>query len=375
MIYLHDYDHWWEFRYDSAQLLPLLGSVRAKQGKVLGSMSAMGFTFQEEAQLHMMSSELVHSWSIEGENLNLAEVRSSIARRLGIETAGLQPTTHYVEGVVDMLLDATQHYAEPLTEERLFGWHNTLFPTGISGLYRILVGRYRMGDMQVVSGAMGHERIHYQAPSPARVPEEMRRFLDWVNAPAQTDGVLKAAIAHLWFVTIHPFDDGNGRIARAITDMLLARAEDSPHRLYSMSMVVKQRQREYYDVLERTQRGEGDITEWLTWFLGALDKALDSVEETCAKVRQKSCFWERHRDKPFNERQRKLINLLLDDFYGKLTSSKWAKIAKCSPDTALNDIKDLVERGVLVKGAGGGRSTHYLLVEDVHIANTGEDIK
>lgn len=363
MIYLHDYDHWWEFRYDSARLLSLLGSVRAKQGKVLGGMSAMGFSIREEAQLQTLSSELVHSWSIEGEKLDMMEVRSSIARRLGMEVAGLPPSTRYVEGVVEMLLDATHHYADPLTEARLFGWHNTLFPTGMSGLYRIEVGKYRTGEMQVVSGAMGHERVHYQAPSPDRIPDEMRRFLDWVNAPARTDPVLKSAIAHLWFVTIHPFDDGNGRITRAITDMLLARAEDNPHRFYSMSMVIKQRQREYYDVLERTQRGDGDITEWLTWFLLTLDKALDAVEGTCSRVRQKSLFWERHRDKVFNERQRKLINLLQEDFYGKLTTGKWAKIAKCSPDTALNDIKDLVAKGILVKGEGGGRSTHYLLAE------------
>lgn len=363
MIYLHDYDHWWEFRYDSAALLPLLASVRAREGKMLGSMSAMGFPFQDETQLRVMSSELVHSWSIEGETLDMEEVRSSIARRLGLESAGLQPATRYVEGVVEMSLDATQHYAEPLTEARLFGWHNTLFPTGMSGLYHIEVGKYRTGEMQVVSGAMGHERVHYQAPSPGRVPEEMGRFLHWVNTPAQTDPVLKAAIAHLWFVTIHPFDDGNGRIARAITDMLLARAEDSPRRFYSMSSVIKRRQKTYYDVLERTQRGDGDITEWLTWFLHALDEALEEVESSCAKVRKKSCFWSLHEGEAFNERQRKLILLLQDDFQGKLTSGKWAKIAKCSPDTALNDIKDLLARGILVKGEGGGRSTHYLLAD------------
>lgn len=329
---------------------------------MLGRISSLGFDIQEEAILSTMSAELIHSSEIEGETLNLSEVRSSIARRLGIETAGLVTSTRYVEGVVEMLLDATQNYHEPLSDERLFGWHNVLFPTGRSGLYSIEVGKYRTGEMQVVSGAMGHERVHYQAPDPQKVPTEMKRFIQWVNQDTTTDGVIKAAIAHLWFVSIHPFDDGNGRITRAITDMLLAQSENTSKRFYSMSAEIKQMQKEYYEILERTQKGDGDITAWLLWFLDCLEKALDSTENLLSGVLDKARFWEQHRNVQINERQRKLINLLFDGFFGKLTSSKWAKIAKCSPDTALNDIKDLIEKGLLEKNPEGGRSTNYQLV-------------
>ena len=348
-MYLHERENWWQFTYDSSRVLKLLGRIRAKQGMVLGSLSALGFEFQDEAMLSTMSVELVRSSEIEGEMLNLQEVRSSIARRLGIETAGLVPASRYVEGIVEMLLDATQNYKKPLSDDRLFGWHNVLFPSGISGLYRIEVGKYRTGEMQVVSGAMGHEKVHYQAPSPERVPEEMKRFIQWVNTEEDIDEVIKAAIVHLWFVSIHPFDDGNGRITRALTDMMLARSENTGKRFYSMSAEIKLMQKEYYEILERTQKGDGDITEWLLWFLKCLDKALDSTRETLAAVLEKAKFWEYFRDIEFNVRQRKLINMLFDGFLGKLTSSKWAKIAKCSPDTALNDINDLIAKGVLVK--------------------------
>ena len=263
-----------------------------------------------------------------------------------------------------MLLDATQHYDQPLSDDRLFGWHNVLFPTGRSGFYAIKVAKYRTGEMQVVSGPMGHEKVHYEAPGPERVPEEMHRFIDWVNADNGIDPVLKAGIAHLWFVSIHPFDDGNGRITRAITDMMLARSEHSSKRFYSMSNEMKILQKEYYDVLEKTQKGDGDITAWLIWFLDCFDRALSSTEETLASVLAKARFWENHRDLAVNERQRKIINMQFDGFFGKLTSGKWAKIGKCSSDTALNDIKDLVEKGVLRKNDEGGRSTNYSLVTE-----------
>ena len=332
----------------------------------MGRMLSLGFVSQDEAMLSNMSLELVRSSEIEGEKLNLEEVRSSIARRLGIETAGLVPVSRYVEGVVEMQLDATQNYDKPLTHDRLFGWHNVLFPTGMSGLYRIDVGKYRSGEMQVVSGAMGKERVHYQAPSPERVPAEMERFIAWVNNDDEVDAVLKAAVAHLWFVSIHPFDDGNGRITRALTDMLLARSENCSKRFYSMSAAIRVLQKEYYEVLEHTQCGDGDITEWILWFLSCFEQALDSTEETLLSVKRKAEFWERHRDVAFNNRQRKLLNMLFDGFFGKLTSSKWAKIAKCSSDTALNDINDLIAKGVLRKTEKGGRSTNYILVIGEH---------
>ena len=363
MRYIHEYENWWQFRYDSQRIMNDLGRVRAKQGQVLGRMLSLGFDSQDEAVLSNMSLELVRSSEIEGEKLNLEEVRSSIARRLGIATGGLVPVSRYVDGVVEMQLDATQNYDKPLTRDRLFGWHNVLFPTGMSGLYRIDVGKYRSGDMQVVSGAMGKEKVHYQAPSAERVPAEMERFITWVNENADIDAVLKAAIAHLWFVSIHPFDDGNGRITRALTDMLLARSENCSKRFYSISAEIKLFQKEYYEVLERTQHGNGDITEWLLWFFGCFEKALESTEETLSSVMRKAEFWERHRDTAFNERQRKLLNMQFDGFFGKLTSSKWAKIAKCSSDTALNDINDLIAKGILKKSEEGGRSTNYTIVE------------
>ncbi len=361
-MYLHERRNWWRFQYDNEKILNLLGKVRAKQGLMLGRMTSLGFDFQDDAMLTTMSLELVRSSEIEGENLNISEVRSSIARRLGINTAGLIPSSRYVEGVVEMLLDATQNYDKLLSDERLFGWHHVLFPTGRSGLYEIEVGKYRTGEMQVISGAMGKERVHYQAPKPERLAGEMGVFVTWFNEETGLDAVIKAAIAHLWFVSIHPFDDGNGRIARAITDMLLARSENSNRRFYSMSTEIKLMQKEYYEVLERTQRGDGDITEWLLWFLRCFEKALASTESTLSSVLEKNKFWERNKDVQFNERQRKIINMLFDDFFGKLTSGKWAKIAKCSNDTALNDLKDLLAKGILVKNEEGGRSTNYSLV-------------
>ena len=363
MRYIHEYENWWQFSYDSQQILNELGRIRAKQGTVIGRMLSLGFESQDEAVLSNMSLELVRSSEIEGKELNFEEVRSSIARRLGIDTSGLIPVSRYIDGVVEMQLDATQNYDKKLSHDRLFGWHNVLFPTGMSGLYRIEVGKYRSGEMQVVSGAMGKERVHYQAPSANRVYEEMERFIDWINNYNNIDAVLKAAIAHLWFVSIHPFDDGNGRITRALTDMLLARSENSSKRFYSVSTEIKVLQKEYYEVLERTQCGNGDITEWLLWFLHCFEQALDSTEKTLSSAMRKAEFWERNRDISFNERQRKLLNMQFDGFFGKLTSSKWAKIAKCSHDTALNDINDLIAKGILKKTNEGGRSTNYILVD------------
>ena len=362
-MYLHERENWWKFTYDSHKVLTELGKVRAKQGLMLGRMSSLGFDFQEDAMITTLSQELVSSSEIEGELLDRQQVRSSIARRLGIETAGMVGASRYVEGVVEMLLDATQRYAEPLTDARLFGWHNVLFPTGMSGLYKIEVAQYRSGEMQVVSGAMGKEKVHYEAPKPERLAEEMERFISWVNAESEVDEVVKAAIMHLWFVTIHPFDDGNGRIARALTDMMLARSERTSKRFYSMSAEIKLMRSEYYEVLERTQRGDGDITEWLLWFLRCFDAALDSTEENLSAVLARARYWEHFAKEEINERQRKIINLQFDGFFGKLTSSKWAKIAKCSSDTALNDIKDLLGKGMLVKNGEGGRSTNYSLPE------------
>lgn len=364
MLYIHDYDNWWQFRYDSLRIMNELGRVRAKQGMVIGRMLSLGFDSQDEAVLSNLSIELIRSSEIEGEKLNLEEVRSSLARRLGIAMAGMVSASRYVEGIVEMQLDATQNYNRPISSERLFGWHNVLFPTGISGLYRIEVGKYRSGEMQVVSGALGKEKIHYQAPSAERVPMEMERFISWINNDENTDAVLKAAIAHLWFVSIHPFDDGNGRIARALTDMLLARSENCGKRFYSISAEMKLLQKEYYEILERTQHGDGNITEWLLWFLHCFEQALNSTEETLSSVLRKADFWERNRNISFNERQRKLINMQFDGFFGKLSTGKWAKIAKCSTDTALNDIRDLVGKGVLKKAQEGGRSTNYVLVEE-----------
>lgn len=365
MRYIHNYENWWQFRYDSQRIMNELGRVRSKQGMIIGRMLSLGFDSQDEAVLSNMSIELVRSSEIEGERLNLEEVRSSIARRLGIATAGIVPTSRYVDGVVEMQLDATQKYDRSLSAERLFGWHNVLFPTGKSGLYHIEVGKYRSGEMQVVSGAMGMERVHYQAPSPDRVPVEMERFISWINNDKEIDAVLKAAIAHLWFVSIHPFDDGNGRIARALTDMLLARSENCSKRFYSISATIKLRQKEYYGILERTQHGDGEITGWILWFLNCFEQALDSTEEAMSSVLRKADFWERNRHVSFNERQRKLLNMQFDGFFGKLTTGKWAKIARCSTDTALNDIRDLVEKGVLKRAEEGGRSTNYILVENI----------
>ncbi len=333
------------------------------QGKILGQMNALGFSAKEETTLTVLTSDVVKSSEIEGELLNYAQVRSSIARRLGISTAGLVPSSRHVEGVVEMMLDAIQRYTLPLTEKRLFGWHAALFPTGYSGPYAIEVGRYRTGAMQVVSGAMGKEKVHYEAVKPELVKPEMDKFLDWFNNESRLDPVLKAAIAHFWFIIIHPFDDGNGRIGRAITDMLLARAEGSSERFYSMSSQILAERKRYYEVLQKVQHSSGGITEWLDWFLNCLKNAMLATENTTQKILHKAEFWKLHEHTPINERQRLMLNKLFDDFEGKLQTSKWAKITKTSTDTALRDIKDLVEKGILKQTDEKGRNVNYELID------------
>jgi Fic family protein len=329
-------------------------------------MEALGFRLTEEATLQTLTQDVLKSSEIEGAVLDPAQVRSSIARRLGIDIGALTPADRNVEGVVEMTLDATRHYERELTDERLFAWHAALFPTGRSGMTRIRVGAWRddsAGPMQVISGPAGKEHIHYRAPPAPRLAAEMSRFLEWFNGKGAMDAVLKAAVAHLWFVTIHPFDDGNGRIARAIADMALARSERGHQRFYSMSAQIRQERNAYYDALEQTQKGPVDITAWMEWFLGCLSRAVDRANDTLAAVIHKARFWEMRLGEPFNERQMKVLNRMLDGFEGKLTSSKWARLAGCSQDTAHRDIADLVARGVLRKNPAGGRSTSYSLAQ------------
>jgi Fic family protein len=329
-------------------------------------MEALGFDLRAEAVLATLTEDVLKSSEIEGKILDKDQVRSSIARRLGMDIGALAPADRHIEGMVEMMLDATRKYAEPLTDERLFTWHAALFPTGRSGMTKIIVGAWRdddSGPMRVVSGPIGRERVHYEAPSAPRLEAEMSVFLKWFNDEAVLDPGLKAALAHLWFVTIHPFDDGNGRIARAIADMTLARSEQSAQRFYSLSAQIRLERTAYYDILEATQKGDLNVTAWLEWFLCCLDRAIEGAEVTLFGVLRKARFWEANKSQPLNERQRKVINRLLESFEGKLTSSKWATLTKSSPDTALRDITDLVKRGILVRDAGGGRSTSYSLAK------------
>jgi Fic family protein len=361
--YIYEHPNWTDFTWYDKAINAVFGEVRLLQGKTIGQMKALGFTAKEEAKLTALTLDVVKSSEIEGEILNFEQVRSSIARRLGINTAGLVPGNRHIEGVVEMMLDATQRYDLPLTNERLFGWHAALFPTGYSGPYLIEVGKYRTGEMQIISGAMGKEKVHYQAIKPELVKPAMDSFLEWFNNENSLDLVLKAAIAHFWFIIIHPFDDGNGRIGRAITDMLLARAEGSEERFYSMSGQIMTERKRYYEVLQKVQHSEGDITEWLEWFLQCLKNAILTTEGTIQKILQKADFWKLHEHTSVNERQRLMLNKLLDGFDGKLQTSKWAKITKTSSDTALRDIKDLIEKGILKQTDEKGRSANYELVD------------
>ena len=364
MPFIHELPDWPAFRWRDDEIAARLVHVRHQQGRLIGRMEGLGFQLKAEAVLQTLTEEVVKSSEIEGEVLDKAQVRSSVARRLGIDIGGLLPVDRNVEGIVEMMLDATQKFAEPLTAGRLFDWHAALFPTGRSGMSRIAVGAWRLdekGPMQVVSGPVGRERVHYQAPAAKELNGEMQAFLEWFNGESGIDPVLKAALAHLWFVTIHPFDDGNGRVARAIADMALARSEHSAQRFYSMSAQIRLERKAYYDILEQTQKGDLDVTPWLAWFLDCLERAFGGAEHVLASVLRKARFWEAHAGAAFNDRQRAMIALLFDGFFGKLTSSKWAAIAKCSQDTALRDIDDLVRRGVLAREPGGGRSTSYAL--------------
>jgi Fic family protein len=364
MGYIHELADWPKLTWDAGRLSGLLADVRHRQGRLLGRMEGLGFRLRSEAKLSTLTADVVKSSAIEGETLDVEEVRSSIARRLGLEQAGAAQASRDVEGIVEMLLDATQNHAQPLTSERLFGWHAALFPTGRSGMHTITVGAWRpveAGAMQVVSGPMGREKVHFEAPSAEKLDPEMHRFLEWFEAANGVDPVVKSGVAHFWFVTVHPFEDGNGRMGRAIVDLALARADGTAERFYSMSSQMEAERKEYYLQLERGQRNGLDVTLWLEWFLGCLGRAIVKADETLSGVLQKARFWEKVNLQPVNERQRRVINRLLDGFEGKLTSSKYAKLAKCSEDTALRDIRALVERGLLIKGEAGGRSTSYTL--------------
>jgi len=363
-MYIHERKDWPKFTWEAAKLSALLADVRHQQGRLLGSMQALGFDLREQASLKTLTQDVVKTSEIEGEKLDAEQVRSSIARRLGMDIGGATQIDRNVEGIVEMMLDATRKFNAPLTEERLLAWHAALFPTGRSGMQRIAVGAWRgeaSGPMQVVSGPFGREKVHYEAPSAGRLKKEMNRFLAWINATSDTDPVILAAIAHFWFVTVHPFDDGNGRIARAIADMMLARSEECSERFYSMSGQIQRERNAYYEVLERCQKGSLDLTVWIEWFLNCLKRAIAASEEMLQAVLQKAHFWKIHAGESFNDRQRLVVNRLLDGFEGKLTSSKWAKLAKCSQDTASRDIANLLERDILFKEQAGGRSTSYTL--------------
>jgi Fic family protein len=365
-MYIHERPEWPQFTWNSKKLATPLADIRYRQGKLLGRMEASGFSIREEAVLETLTLDVLKSSEIEGEVLDSDQVRSSIARRLGMEIAGVEVVDRNVEGIVEMMLDATQRYAQPLTDERLYGWQSSLFPTGRSGMHKITVGAWRTGQngpMQVVSGAYGREKVHFQAPDAPRLPDEMAAFLEWFNGKQEIDPVLKSAIAHLWFVTIHPFEDGNGRIARAIADMQLSRADETSQRFYSMSAQIRVERNAYYTILENTQNGGLDITPWLEWFLECLGRSLDKVGVTLKGVHQKTKFWESIADVELNTRQKLMLNKLLDGFDGKLNNKKWATITKSSADTALRDINDLMKKGILIKDDAGGRSTSYLLRE------------
>jgi Fic family protein len=359
--YIHQLNDWANFKWNNDILLPILSQVRHKQGVLMGKMLSLGFDLKQEAFLETLTLDVLKTSEIEGEFLQPEQVRSSIARHLGMDIHGLIPSDRHVEGVVQLMLDATQKADTPLSISRLFDWHAALFPTGRSGMYKITVGDWRKGSMQVVSGGFGNERVHFQAPEAPFLAKEMADFIAFFNKNNGLDPVLKAGIAHLWFITIHPFDDGNGRIARAIADMQLAKAENSTQRFYSMSAQIQIKRNAYYRILEQTQKGNLDITDWLTWFLKCLDEAIDATSEILERTLKKAHFWEKHAKTVLNERQVMILNRFLGDFEGKLTTSKWSKMAKCSTDTALRDIQDLVTKNILIKENSGGRSTSYIL--------------
>ena len=363
-MYLHQHKNWPNFNWDSETLIPYVSKVRDLQGRLIGRMEGLGFELREEAVLETLTEDIVKTSAIEGEFLNPIEVRSSVARRLGLDISGLPEASRDVEGEVEMMLDATQQFEAPLTKDRLCGWHAALFPTGRSGMYRITVGEWREdehGPMQVVSGPIGREKVHYTAPEAERLEAEMNLFLQWFNSDNSIEQVIKSALAHLWFVSIHPFDDGNGRIARAIADSQLARADRTRQRFYSMSAQIMKSKKGYHTILESTQKGSMDISQWLVWYFERLTEALEATEDILSKVLMKARFWEKHKTTQLNERQVKMINALLGEFVGKLYSSKWAKMTKVHRDTARRDIQNLIEKGILSDSGEGGRSTNYIL--------------
>jgi len=362
--YIDQQSDWPKFKWDIKSVLLPLSNVRHLQGKLVGKMETLGFKLRSEAVLETLTIEVIKTSEIEGLVLDLDQVRSSIARKLGIEVSGLVPSDRYTDGVVEMMLDATQNYRQQLTTDRLYGWHSALFPSGRSGMYKIITGKWRddsTGPMQVVSGALGKEKVHFEAPSAKQIGKEMNSFISWYNKEQDQDIILKSAIAHLWFITIHPFEDGNGRIARALSEMLLTRSDDTPQRFYSMSSQIRTARKEYYNILEKTQKGTLDITEWMLWYLKCLTDAINSSDIILSKVLSKHKFWIKYSSKALNSRQILMINKLLENFEGQLTSSKWAKIAKCSQDTALRDIQELLSMNILKKQPSGGRSTNYNL--------------
>ena len=367
MAYIYKHKDWPQFTWDADRLVPYLSATRYKQGLLLGRMRDLGYQLKSEATLSALTEETVKSSAIEGEELNPESVRSSLARRMGLEAAGTRAGDRHVEGIVEMMLDATQKYAKALTQDRLFGWHAALFPTGRSGMRKITMGAWRPGGMEVVSGPEGREKVHFEAPGPDAVAREMEAFLTWFEDPKTgMEPLVQAGLAHLYFVTIHPFEDGNGRIARAITEMSLARLEDSGQRFYSMSSQIREERKAYYAILESTQKGGMDVTEWLAWFLDCLARAIDKAGKLTASVLAKEAFWRHLKQKPveISERQRKIINQLLDGFEGKVTTDKWAKLAKVSHDTALRDIQDLIKKRILRQAEAGGRSTTYALARE-----------
>ncbi|MEO0867435.1 MAG: Fic family protein [Cyanobacteria bacterium J06642_11] len=372
MTWIYEHPNWPQFTWDGSALSAQLANIRYRQGWLLGRMASLGFDVRQEASLRVLTNEVVKSSAIEGAVLDPETVRSSIAQRLGIDIGGLMPSSRDVDGIVEVMLDATQNYAEPLTPTRLFGWHGSLFPTGWSGMHQITVGQWRpesAGAMQIVSGPISRETVHFEAPAAARVDSEMTEFLAWFDGKDALDPILKAGLAHLWFVTIHPFEDGNGRIARAIADMALARADNLAERFYSMSAQIELERKVYYTQLERQQRGTVDVIGWLHWFLDCLGRALASADDTLAHVLYKAKLWNYVNQQPVNERQRLILNRMLDGFKGHMTTSKYAKLAKCSTDTALRDIQDFVTRGVFVQNPGGGRSTSYRLAVSEEISS------
>ena len=368
-MYIWQHANWPHFEYDLHKLIPLLQQVHQARGELLGRMRDMGMDAHQEVHIRSLTDEITHSHAIEGESLDLKQVRSSLARHLGIDQAGLPRSSREVDAVVEMMMDATNHYDQPLTLERLFSWHAALFPTGYSGLTPIRVGQFRKdekGPMQVVSGPVHRPSVHFEAPPAQRVPAEITHFLSWFNgASKQHDVLIRAGIAHLWFLTIHPFEDGNGRIARALGEMALAYADNIPWRYYSLSAQIERNRKAYYAMLEDTQKGSMETTEWLMWFLLQLNQAIASAHERVDAVLFKARFWQRWGDTPMNARQVKVLNRLLDGFEGKLTSRKWAALAKCSQDTAIRDLRDLLDKGIVQKGESGGRSTHYVLVDSL----------